>query len=150
LQPSYEQLPPSWGSGWVHARALFYLDQVVSSSHHDLILKRLIEAFPVLDDLIEQEVADLLLRVTFLEKHFQFQPHMTFDDLDPIQQAVLRTLLTRNSLWYQQTMNLEVILSEGKKEGPASILSPHSPWVLAHVGLPSTQETLQAFLTTNM
>ncbi|GHO89403.1 HEAT repeat domain-containing protein [Dictyobacter formicarum] len=95
LQPSYEQLSPIWGSGWIHARALYYLSLLTSSPHRMLILERLIELFPTVDSPVDYDCADLLVRIAFYEKQFRFQPHSTFNDLDPLQQTVLRTLAAK-------------------------------------------------------
>lgn len=101
LQPSYEHLSPLWGSGWVHAKALYYLDQLTASPYQMLILERLIELFPTLDEHVDLDCADLLVRVAFYEKQFRLQPPITFDTLDPIQQTVLRTLVAKERLWME-------------------------------------------------
>src|SRR5260221_14704629 len=53
LQPLYERLSPLWGSGWIHAKALYYLDQLTSSPYQMLMLERFIELFPTLDEHVD-------------------------------------------------------------------------------------------------
>jgi hypothetical protein len=168
LQPSYEHLPPIWGSTWVHMRAIFYLDQLTSSPHQALIIERLAEVYPALDDRVDIECADLLVRVAFYEQGFQFQTGMTFDDLDPIQQAVLRALASRDTPGTRDLLHADF----HQKFLQAAQLSPHWDWyqkmcqaaplifqdqtapaplslqVLKYVGLPTTHQGLQAFLAT--
>jgi len=140
LQPSYEQLSPVWGSGWIHARSLYSLDQLTSSPYQMLIMERLIELFPFLDDRVELDCADLLVRVAFYEKQFRIQPHTTFDDLDPLQQAILRTLEAKETLWLAEQLWWNTSQTQ--------VHHPPAVWALEHVGLPATRSDLQAFMAT--
>ncbi|GCE20902.1 HEAT repeat domain-containing protein [Dictyobacter kobayashii] len=132
LQPLYERLSPVWGSGWIHARALYYLSLLTSSPHRTWIIERLIELFPTLDDHVDYDCADLLVRVAFYEKQFCFQPHYTFHDLDPLQQAVLRTL---------EAKEMTHVMNEENEFFGAEALSC--------MGFPGTRRGLQKFMATH-
>jgi hypothetical protein len=146
LQPAYGALPSEWGSCLVHMRALFYLDRLTSSPHQALILERLLEAFPLLDEHVESGCADLLLRVAFYEKGFQYYDQVysiplaicTFQDLDPMQQHILQLLATKETLWQE---------SSWMRMGGWHRLGPVRFDALAHLGLPSCLSELQAFIS---
>lgn len=146
LQPAYEVLPPEWGSCLVHMRALLYLDQLISSSHQAFILGCLLDAFPLLDEHVASDCADLLLRVAFYEKRFQYYDRLysiplatcLFQDLDPIQQRILRLLVAKETLWQEPSW-----MRMGGWHRP----NPVRLDALAHLGLPSRQSELQAFIS---
>ena len=150
LQPSYERLPPEWGSCWVHMRALYYLDRLVSSPYRTLILERLIEVLPILDHRIDQDCADLLLRVAFFERGFRLQSPMTFDDLDPIQQKILHRIAATETLWRSPWEKVLQGMMTSSPEMDAMLLrmAPGYTKALAYVGLPSSRQGLQAFIAT--
>jgi len=141
LQPSYEHLSPLWGSGWIHAKALYYLDQLTSSPYQMLMLERLIELFPTLDEHVDLDCADLLVRVAFYEKQFRLQPHITFTDLDPIQQSVLRTLAARETPWVGDYPRWDIHFQ-------TQVHTPPAVGAVVCVGLPATRHGLQAFMAT--
>lgn len=148
LQPLYEALPPEWGSCWVDMRALLYLDQLMSSSHRTLIMKRLIEVFPFLASRVDGDCADLLLRAAFYEKGFQFHRQifgrnehllsLTFDALDPMQQQILRLIAAKEPLWQEPPWP--------QLPGLPHRSRPVRMEALAHLGLPSTLQELQAYI----
>lgn len=151
LQASYEQLSPLWGSGWIHTRALYYLDLLTSSPHQSVIMERLVELFPTLDDLVHFDCADLLVRVAFYEKNFCFTPHILFDDLDPMQQTVLQTLVAKETIWLRKDADFADtdFDKELQQEYPIQYSCSLPPiQALARVGLPATLQELQAFLST--
>jgi hypothetical protein len=141
LQPSYEHLSPLWGSGWIHAKALYYLDQLTASPYQMLILERLIELFPALDERVDLDCADLLVRVAFYEKQFRLQPHITFTDLDPMQQSVLRTLAAKETPWVGDYPRWDIHFQ-------TQVHFPPAVGALVCVGLPATRRGLQAFMVT--
>ncbi len=146
LQPAYEVLPPEWGSCLVHMRALLYLDQLTSSSHQAFILGRLLDAFPLLDEHVASDCADLLLRVAFYEKGFQYYAWVgsiplvtcTFQNLDPMQQRILQLLAAKEMLWQEPSWRQS--LESLRRSKPIQMKA------LAHLRLPSTLQELQAFI----
>lgn len=150
LQPSYEQLSPLWGSGWIHAKALYYLDQLMSSPHQTFILERLVELFPALEEHIDLDCADLLARVLFYEKNFLIEPDTTFDDLDPMQQAVLRAFVAKETLWPEIPSYEDEFFQSWDEIHLVQINVPPSTSlpVLEYSGLPTTRQNLQTFIAT--
>ncbi len=141
VSPYFMQIPDNlfpreWSGSWSPMRALFYLDQLTSSPHQTLIMERLIEIFPLLHENIELECTDLLLRIAFYEKGFQL--YTPFEDLDLIQQAILQTLVAKETLWTKPSF--DPFLDETTIPVPAPVSS------LAYLGLPSTRQSLQAFI----
>lgn len=158
LQPSYEQIPREWGSCWVHMRALYYLDLLTASPHQTCILERLVEVLPILDDRIDQDAADLLLRVVFFERGFRLRPPMTFADLDPLQQQILRRIADTETLWRSPWATLIQRKRASSSEEESSFerqfnesmlkATPDFSKALTYVGLPTTHQSLQTFIAT--
>lgn len=158
LQPPYEQIPREWGSCWVHMRALYYLDLLTASSHQTRILERLVEVLPMLDNRIDQDCADLLLRVAFFEKGFRLQLHMTLGDLDPLQQQILRRIAGTETLWRSPWQTLLQGMQTSSEEEESSFekqfneamlqAAPDFSKALTYVGLPATRQGLQTFIAT--
>lgn len=150
LQPSYKQLSALWGSGWIHARAFYYLDLLTSSPHQMLIMEQLVGLFPTLDDLVQFDCADLLIRVAFYEKNFCFQPRTTFDDLDPLQQAILQTLVAKETIWLGKYAGIHEQIFKDAFPGDQVVHYHYPPPIeaLVCVGLPATRQDLQAFIST--
>lgn len=154
LRDALHHLPSAWGSGWPHMQALYQLDQLTSSPHRTFILEQLLNALPMLDHLIDQDCADLLLRVAFYEQHFHFQPYMTFNDLDPMQQKVFRTIVATETLWRPrwkmafQESKLPIPDLPGSQEIRDAFLRipPTYFAALEAVGFSPMRQSLQAFI----
>jgi hypothetical protein len=128
-----------------------YLDLLTSSPYQMLIMERLIELFPTLDDLVHFDCADRLIRVAFYEKNFRFQPHTIFDDLDPLQQVVLQTLVAKETIWLGKYAGLRDQIFKDIFPGGQGGHYHYPPPIeaLVCVGLlPATRQNLQAFIST--
>jgi len=110
--------------------------------------QRLIEVFPFLAFRVDRDCADILLRVAFYEKGFQFHRKIygsveptatfTFDELNPMQQHILQLLVAKETLWkeppWMQSLGSLCSSKPVRMEG------------LAHLRLPCTFQELQAFI----
>jgi hypothetical protein len=150
-RPAYESSWSPWGIEDTHTRALLYLDQLLISPHRARIMEKLQEVYLLVEEDMDEACADLLLRIAFYDGGIPVNssgedsdaPYFSiaFDDLTSLQQTILRLLADRESLWNKPNLDFDPFAGiEIEKPDPA----PLRP--LAYLGLPSTRQSLRAFL----
>jgi hypothetical protein len=127
-------VPITWADGTIPFEALDFLRWLTPSKHRDLIIGRLVDLLPTLDEIIVGEVADHLLHVVFHWEEFELPPQVVREHLTAEQRAVLHAIAARDFLW--------VVEQESQDWGIWSGLRQD----LRFLDLPTKQQDLQAFL----
>jgi hypothetical protein len=134
VKVAYDELPITWADGTVPFHALDFLRWLTPSRHCDLIIGRLVDLLPMLDEIIVGEVADHLLHVAFHWEEFELPPQVVREHLTAEQRAILHAFAARDYLWVAE--------QESQNRGIWSGLRQD----LRFLDLPSTQQDLRAFL----
>ncbi len=134
VEAAYDELPWTRADSTVPFQALDFLRWLISSKHRDLIIGRLVELLPILDEIVVSEVADHLLHVAFHWEEFELPPQVAREHLNAEQRAVLHAIAARDHLWVveQESQNQEIW--SGIRQG------------LHFLDLPTTQQDLRTFL----
>ncbi len=134
VEAAYDDLPWTWADSTVSFHALDFLRWLTSSRHRDLIIGRMADLLPTLNEILVGEVADHLLHVAFHWEEFELPPQVLREHLNAEQRAVLNAIATREHLWRVE------------KESPDHLILNGIRQDLLFLGLPTTQQDLQAFL----
>jgi hypothetical protein len=134
VKTAYDELPWTWAGSAVSFQAFDFLRWLTSSRHRDLIIERLVELLPTLDEIVVGEVSEHLLRSAFHWEQFGLPPQVAREDLNAEQRGVLRAIGAHDHLWKVE-------------QGPPD----QDNWSgirrdLLFLDLPTTQQDLQVFL----
>jgi hypothetical protein len=133
-QTTYNDLPLTWADSTVPFQALDFLRWLASSRHRDLIIGRMVDLLPTLNEILVGEVADHLLHVAFQWEEFELPPQVLRENLNAEQRAVLNAIATREHLWRVEQESPDHLILNGIRQD------------LLFLGLPTTQHDLQTFL----
>ncbi len=134
VKTAYDELPWTWAGSAVSFQAFDFLRWLTSSGHRDLIIERLVELLPTLDEFVVGEVSEHLLRSAFHWEQFGLPPQVAREDLNAEQRGVLRAIGAHDHLWKVEQGPPDQDIWSGIRRD------------LLFLDLPTTQQDLKVFL----